>query len=87
MEDNNRVELQERLKVAMAADERIDALKQELEDQLQVRSVALKAVAERGVKRFAWKGLTLTIFQKGENAIFSLKGKKKSEKDVFSPEE
>ena len=81
--EKTREESAKYLRLAMAADEKIDALKSQLDDLLKERSEALKEVAARGVKRFAWKGLSLTIFRKGEG-LFSLRGKKQDEKDVFS---
>lgn len=72
------------IREAMTVDEQIDELKAHMQTLLQERHVLLGNIAKRGVKRFAWKGLPLTIWRKGEG-IFSLKGKKKSEDlDILS---
>lgn len=81
--DKVRAEASELVKAAMAADAEIDKIKLQLNEQLQVRSRALDELQKRGIKRFSWQGLTLTIFRKGEG-LWSLKGKKKDESNIFS---
>ena len=71
------------LKEAMAADAEIDQLTGMIQEQLKRRSKALENLSARGVKRFAWQGLQLTIWRKGDG-LFSLRGKKKDDSNVFS---
>ncbi len=71
------------IKEAMAADQKIDQLKEELQKELIRRSKALEEVVKRKQKKFVWHGTSLTIFRKGEG-LYSLKGKKKDDKNLIS---
>jgi predicted RNase H-like nuclease (RuvC/YqgF family) len=88
MEDKTAEQVREEtkalIKEAMEADAKIDSLKAQLNEQLANRSEALGKVNARGVKKFAWQGLGLTIFRKGDEGLWSLRGKRQDTKDVFS---